>query len=180
MPKYSKNQCQMLVPPSLPVLQWRQLQCLNTGSTSVSRFVLISQGLVLSANSLQESPLLQNQAPVPRCWPIANGWGQVQTQRWSFVSFMTMPLVSHWGRSASNSFWESQAHERLSFSALRMVLTVVLRFVLPKEHKGSKGEKGSALFLGHGFLLLCPFRVEIKGDLLQPIFEQCSSSWLLI
>lgn len=40
--------------------------------------------------------------------------------------------------------------------------------------------EASALFLEYKFLLLWPFRGEIKGDLWQTVFEQYSSSWLLI
>ena len=50
MSEYSKNKCPVLVPPSLSVFQWHWPQCLKIGSTSDSRFVLVSGMLSLSAD----------------------------------------------------------------------------------------------------------------------------------
>lgn len=74
---------------------------------------------------------------------------------------------------------EIQASEGLSFSELGVTLKLVLRFAVPRESGGRVG-KGSALILEHRSLLLCPLWVEIKSDWWQTVFEQHSSSWLLI
>lgn len=92
-----KNKCQILVSPSVSVFHWCQPQCLNIGSTLDSRVVLISGVLSLSTNGLQESLLLQNQAPEPMFWLVANRREQVQAQRRSIASSMAMH-IGQWSR----------------------------------------------------------------------------------
>lgn len=72
MPEYSKNECQIVVLPSLSVFQRCRSLPLNTGSTSDSRSVLISGVLSLSAGSLQKFLLLPNWGPLSMFWLIDN------------------------------------------------------------------------------------------------------------